>query len=141
MHHDRITVQRSHIHCHVVLPQHQAVPCTRQHHQLFEVSYPGHLPGNDHSLVLSNDNIANIRKQKTIGIRKHNSEATKITGHAKDLDASSIDPPVKNTQGTSSNMYGSGDERLNQPGGRAEQHGDVCRNVEPRSYQDVVVNG
>ena len=91
--------------------------------------------------VLSNDNIANIRKQKTIGTRKHDSEAAKITGHAKDSDASSINPPVKNTQGTSSNMYGSGDERPNQPGGRAEQHGDVSRNVEPRSYQDVVVNG
>ena len=60
--------------------------------------------------VLSNDNIANIWKQKTIGTRKHNSEAATITGHAKDSDASSVDPPVKNTQGTSSNMYGSGDE-------------------------------
>ena len=38
--------------------------------------------------VLSKDNSANIRKQKTTGTRKHNSEATKITGHAKDSDAS-----------------------------------------------------
>ena len=91
--------------------------------------------------MLSNDNIANIRKQKPIGTRKHNSESAKITGHAKDSDASIIDPPVKSTQETSSNMYGSGDERPNQPGGRAEQHGDVSRNVEPRSYRDVVVNG
>ena len=50
----------------------------------------------------------------------------------------------KNTQGTSSGMGGNGDERMNHPGqsgGRAEQHGDVNRNVEPRSYRDVVVNG
>ena len=91
--------------------------------------------------MLSNDKDANIRKQKTIGTRKHNSEAAKITGHAKDSDASSIDPCVKNTQGTSSNMHGMGDKRPNRPGGRAEQHGDVSRNVEPRSYRDVVVNG
>ena len=91
--------------------------------------------------VLSNDNIANIRKQKTIGTWKHNLEAAKIMGHVKDLDASSIDPPVKNTQGTSSNMYGSGDEQPNQPGGRAEQHGYVSRNVEQRSCRDVIVNG
>ena len=38
-------------------------------------------------------------------------------------------------------MYGSGDERPNQPVGRAEQHDDVSRNVEPRPYRDVVVNG
>ena len=60
--------------------------------------------------VLSNDIIAKIQKQKTIGTRKHNSEAAKITGCAKDSDASSIDPPVKNTQGTSSKIYGSGDK-------------------------------
>ena len=48
--------------------------------------------------VLSKDNIANIRKQKTIGTWKHNSEAAKIMA----LDASSIDPPVKNV-GTSRN--------------------------------------
>ena len=83
--------------------------------------------------VLSSDNSASIRK--------HNSEATKITGHAKDSDASSIDPHAKSTQGTSSNIHGSDDDRPIQPGGRVEQHGDVSRNVEPRSYQDVVANG
>ena len=94
--------------------------------------------------MLGNDNSAIIRKQKTIGTRKHNSEAAKITRHVKDSDASSIHPPKKNTQGTSSDMGGSGDERMNQrgqSGGRAEQHGDVTRNVEPRSYRDVVING
>ena len=99
---------------------------TKMHNYVMGNEEPGYqvLPRS----VLSNDNIANIRKQKTIGTQKHNSEAAKITGHAKDSDASSIDPPVKNTQGTSSNMYGSGDERQNQRGGRAEQHGDVSRN-------------
>ena len=81
--------------------------------------------------MLSNDINANIQKQKTIGTRKHNSEAANITGHTKDSDASSMDPRVKNTQGMSSNMHGSGDERPNRPGGRAEQHGDVSHNVEP----------
>ena len=60
--------------------------------------------------VLRNDIIAKIRKQKTIGTRKHNSEAAEITGYAKDSDASSFDSPVKNTQGTSSKIYGSGDK-------------------------------
>ena len=93
-----------------------------------------------HLFLLSNDNITGIRNQKTIGTRKHNSEATKNMGHAKDSDASSGDHPVRNTQGTSSSMCGIGDKRLNQPGVRAEQHNDVSRNVEPRSYRDVVMN-
>ena len=91
--------------------------------------------------MLSNDNIAGIRKQKTIGTRKHNSEATKNMGHAKDSDASSDDHPMRNTQGTSSSMCGIGDELLNQPGAGAKQYDDVSQNVEPRSYRDVVVNG
>ena len=60
--------------------------------------------------VLSNDNITGIRNQKTIGTRKHNSEATKNMGHAKDSDASSGDHPVRNTQGTSTSMCGIRDE-------------------------------
>ena len=91
--------------------------------------------------VLSNDNIAGIRNQKTIGTRKHNSEAIKNMGHAKDSDTSSCDHPMRNTQGTSSSKCGIGDKLLNQPSVGAEQHNDVCRNVEPRSYWDVVVNG
>ena len=63
--------------------------------------------------VLSNDNIAGIQNQKTIGTRKHNSEATENMGHAKDLDASRGDYPMRNTQGTSSSMSGIGDERSN----------------------------
>ena len=91
--------------------------------------------------VLSNDNITGIRNQKTIGTRKHNLEATKNMGHAKDSDASGGDHPVRNTQGMSSSMCGIGDKRLNRPGVSAEQHDEVSRNVEPRSYWDVVVNG
>ena len=52
-------------------------------------------------------------------------------GHAKDSDASRIDPHAKSTQGTSSNIHGSDDDRPNRSGGRAEQHGDVSHNVEP----------
>ena len=101
-------------------------------------------------LLLGNDNSANIRKlktigtQKTIGTRKHNSEGAENTKHVKDSDASSIHPYGKNTQDTSFNMCGSGGERMCQPGqhgGGAEQHDDVTRKVEPRSYQDVFVSG
>ena len=91
--------------------------------------------------VLSNDNIRVIRKQKFVGTRKHNSEATKVIKHAKYPDASSSDPHIKNIQRTSSNMCGSDDERLSQSCGRAEQHDDVSCKVEPQSYLDVVVNG
>ena len=57
--------------------------------------------------------------------------------HAKDLDASSNDTYMKGTQGTSSNMSGDDDERSSQLCG--ENH--TGRDVEPRSYRDVVVNG
>ena len=94
--------------------------------------------------VLGKDNSANIRKLKTIGTRKHNSEGAEIMRQVKDSDASSIHPSGKNTQGTSFSMCGSGGERMCQPGqqgGGAEQHDDVTRKVEPRSYRDVVVSG
>ena len=93
---------------------------------------------------MGNDKSANIRKLKTIGTRKHNPEGAEITKHVKDSDASSIHPAMKNTQGTSSSMCGSGGERMCQPGqqsGGAEQHDDVTHNAEPRSYRDVVVSG
>ena len=38
-------------------------------------------------------------------------------------------------------MSGGDDEQSSQPCGRAEQHDDIGREVEPRSYRDVVVNG
>ena len=88
--------------------------------------------------VLGNENI---RKQKFIGTRKHNSEAAVIAKHVKDSDASSSDPHIEDIQGMSFNMSGSDDEQLSQPCSRAEQRHDVSREVEPRSYRDVVVNG
>ena len=92
--------------------------------------------------LLSNDNtICTHRKQKFIGTRKHNSEATAITKHAKDSDASSSDSHIKETQGTSFSMSGDGDEQSSQPCGQGQQYDSAGRDVEPRSYRDVVVNG
>ena len=94
-----------------------------------------------HVLLLSNDRTAGIRNKKTIGTRKHNSEATKSAGHVKDSDGPSGEHPMRSTQGTSSSMCGIGDEQSNQPSGRAEQHDDVVQKVEPRSYRDALLNG
>ena len=87
--------------------------------------------------MLSNDNTIRTRKQKFIGTRKQNSETAAMTKHAKDSDASSNDTYIKETQGTSSSMSGDDDERSSQLCGQ-DQSG---RDVEPRSYRDVVVNG
>ena len=91
--------------------------------------------------VLSNDRTAGIRNKKTIGTRKHNSEATKSTGRVKDSDGPSGEHPMRSTQGTSSNVCGIGDEQSNQSSRRAEQHDDVVQKVEPRSYRDALLNG
>ena len=96
------------------------------------------------TILLGSDKNTSIRKLKTIGTRKHNSEGAEITKHVKDSDASSMHPSMKNTHGTLSSMCSRGGERMCQPGQQsvgAEQHGDVTRDVEPRSYRDVVVNG
>ena len=78
-----------------------------------------------------------LGSKKFIGTRKQNSEAAAITKHAKDSDASSSDTYIKETQGTSSSMSGDDDERSSQLCG--QDH--TGRDVEPRSYRDVVVNG
>ena len=94
--------------------------------------------------VLGSDKNTDIRKLKTIGTRKHNPDGVEITKHAKDSDASSIPPAMKNTQVTSSSTCGIGGDRMCQPGqqsGGAEQHDDVTYYVEPQSYRDVVVSG
>ena len=94
--------------------------------------------------VLGYDKSVDIRKQKTIGTRNHNSEGTENTQHAKDSDGSSIHQTAKNTQGTSVSTHGRGGNRVSQPGKQCEgtgQHDDVAHLVEPRSYRDVVVNG
>ena len=91
--------------------------------------------------VLSNDRTAGIRNKKTIGARKHNSEATKSVADAKVSDGPSGEHLIRNTQGMSPNMCGIGHEQSNQPGGRAEQHDNVAQKVEPRSYRSVLMNG
>ena len=95
-------------------------------------------------LVLGYDRNVDIRKQKNIGTRNHNSEGTESTQHAKDSDGSSIHPTAKNAQETSVSTNGKGGSRVSQPDKQCEgtgQHDDVAHLVEPRSYRDVVVNG
>ena len=95
-------------------------------------------------ILLGYDKNVNIRKQKNIGTRNHNSEGTESTQHAKDSDGSSIHPTAKNAQETSVSTNGKGGSRVSQPGKQCEgtgQHDDVAHLVEPRSYRDVVVNG
>ena len=87
--------------------------------------------------LLSDDNTIRTRKQKFIGTRKQNSEAVAITKHAKDSDASSDDAYIKETRGTSSKLSCGDDERPSQP----RRDDNTGRDVEPRSYRDVVVNG
>ena len=94
--------------------------------------------------VLGYDKNVNIRKQKNIGTRNHNSEGTESTQHAKDSDGSSIHPTAKNAQEMSVSTNGKGGSRVSQPGKQCKgtgQHDDVAHLVEPRSYRDVVVNG
>ena len=81
-----------------------------------------------------------IRNKKTIGTRKHNSEATKSAQHAKDSDGPSDEHPTRNTQGTSPSMSGIDDTLSNQSDGRAEWYDDVAQKVEPRSYRSVLLN-
>ena len=84
--------------------------------------------------VLGYDKNVDIRKQKTIGTRNHNSEGTENTQHAKDSDGSSFHPTAKNTQGTSVSTHGRGGSRVSQPGKQCEgtgQHDDVAHLVEP----------
>ena len=92
------------------------------------------------SIVLSNDRTMSIRNKKTVGTRKHNSEATKSAQHAKDSDGPSDEHPTRNTQGTSPSMGGIDNTLSNQPDGRAEWYDDVAQKVEPRSYRSVLLN-
>ena len=85
--------------------------------------------------VLSNDRTMGIRNKKTIGTRKHNSEANKSARHADNSDG------PRNIQGTSPSMSGIGDTLSNQPDGRAVYRDDVAQKVEPRSYRSVLLNG
>ena len=83
-----------------------------------------------------------IRKQKFIGIRKYDSEASTNHNNAtKDPEGSTEDVSSRNIQRTkrSKNIEDEGYERRNDD--HNKQHGDKSVVVEPRSYRDVVVNG
>ena len=88
-----------------------------------------------------NDDDA-IRKQKFIGIRKCDSEASTSHNNAtKDLEGSTKDVSSRNIQRTKRSKdiddegYGRRDDDHN------KQRGGKSVVVEPRSYRDVVVNG
>ena len=83
-----------------------------------------------------------IRKQKFIGIRKYDSEASTNHNNAtKDPEGSTEDVSSRNIQRTkrSKNIEDEGYERRNDD--HNKQRGDKSVVVEPRSYRDVVVNG
>ena len=90
--------------------------------------------------VLSNDRTMSIRNKKTIGTRKHNSEATKSAQHANESDGPSDEHPTRNTQGTSPSMSGIDDTLSKQSDGGAVWYDDVAQKVEPRSYRSVLLN-
>ena len=88
-----------------------------------------------------NDDDA-IRKQKFIGIRKCDSEASTSHDNAtKDLEGSTKDVSPRNIQRTkrSKNIDDGGYGRRDN--NRNNQRGNKSVVVEPRSYRDVVVNG
>ena len=94
--------------------------------------------------VLSNHNTTmGIRKQKFIGTRKHNSEASKM-GHkhmTKDSDGSARKGAIKNIHGTT--PHTTSDDRVSIGGDdtKGKQRGQMNDGVEPRSYRDVLLNG
>ena len=94
--------------------------------------------------VLSNHNLANIRKQKYISTRKHNSEAVggmKQEHKIKDSDGSRSGHFSENIQGTTLQATGADNKSTEQSDAEVEQCGDRNGIVEPQSYQNVLVNG
>ena len=94
--------------------------------------------------VLSNHNPASIRKQKYIGTQKHNSEAVGETKHkhvTKDSDGSTRDIFPENIQGTTLQATDGDVRSAEQCDARGKQRGNRNEVIEPRSYQDVLVNG
>ena len=88
----------------------------------------------------SDDDV--IWKQKFIGIRKYDSEASMNHNNAtKDPEGSTKDVSSRNIQRTkrSKNIEDEGCERHDDD--HNKQRGDKSVVVEPRSYRDVVVNG
>ena len=83
-----------------------------------------------------------IRKQRFIGIRKYDSEASTNHNNAtKHPEGSTKDVSSRNIQRTkhSKKIEDEGYERRDDD--QNKQHGDKSVVVEPRSYRDVVVNG
>ena len=79
-------------------------------------------------------NLANTRKQKYIGTRKHNSEAVdgaKQEHRVKDSDGSRSGHFSENIQGTTLQATGGDDKSTEQSDAKVEQCGDRNRIVEP----------
>ena len=94
--------------------------------------------------LLSNHDTTSIRKQKFIGIRKHNSEGVAKTSHkhvAKDSDGSTNDASIKNIHGTTTHTTDGDEGSIVGDVARKKQRGDMNSIVEPQSYWDVLMNG
>ena len=88
--------------------------------------------------------MMSIRKQKFIGTRKHNLEGVAKTSHehmAKDSDGSTNDASIKNIHGTTTHTTVGDEGSIVGDVARKKRRGDMNRAVEPRSYQDVLMNG
>ena len=93
--------------------------------------------------VLCNHDTTSIRKQKFIGTRKHNSEAVVKTSHehmAKDSDGSTKDVSMKNIQETPHRPTVGGKRSIDCDDARRKRRGNKSDVVEPRSYQDLLMN-
>ena len=91
--------------------------------------------------VLNNHDTMDIRKQKFIGTRKHNSEAAKTSPKHmnKDSDGSTRDMSIKNIQGTSTQMKSDDEGSIGDDNTKKRRRGGMSGVIEPRSYRDVVM--
>ena len=85
--------------------------------------------------------LLSIRKQKSIGTRKHDSEAGKTTPGrmGKDSDGSTRDMSVKNIQRMSNQMESDDGDGCGDDNTRQKRRGSTRSAVEPRSYRDVLM--
>ena len=113
----------------------------KMHNYIMGIEEPGYqvLPRS----VLNNHDTTDIRKQKFIGTRKHNSEAAKTSPEHmnEDLDGSTRDVSIKNIQGTSTQMKSDDEGSIGDDNNKKKQHGGMSGIIEPRSYRDVIMNG
>ena len=86
--------------------------------------------------------VLSIQKQKSIGTRKHDSEAGKTTPGrmGKDSDGSTRDMSVKNIQRMSNQMESDDGDGCGDDNTRQKRRGSTRSAVEPRSYRDVLMN-